>query len=52
MGLMISSIISDKEKQKKKTRKSIDDYRKIPKHPNFSKKDMPRSIRDYYKKNK
>jgi uncharacterized protein len=55
LGLVIGGITSGKDKEKshkKMTPKSIDDYGEIPKHPYFSEKDMPRSIRDYYKKNK
>jgi uncharacterized protein len=57
IGLIIAGVTSGKEKDKevshkKLTPKNIDDYRGKPKHPYFSKEDMPRSIRDYYKKNK
>lgn len=53
LGIIISSILTPKEKIKvikKPTPKNINDYKKRPKHPYFSQKDMPRSIRDYYKK--
>jgi len=55
LGLLIGSLFSKKEKeesQKKWMPKQIDDYKKTPKHPYFTKEDMPRSIKDYYKKNK
>lgn len=54
LGLIISGITVSKEKEEKKKwiPKRIDEYRKKPRHPYFSKKDMPRSIKDYYKKNK
>ena len=55
LGLIIGSIFSKKQKEefyKKWVPKSIDDYRRRPRHPYFSQKDMPRSIKDYYKKNK
>ena len=52
LGLIISGIAGAREKEKKWVPKKIDEYRRRPKHPNFSKKDMPRSIKDYYKKNK
>jgi len=54
VGLIISGISFKKEERihEKWIQKRIDDYKKRPKHPYFSKKDMPRSIKDYYKKNK
>ncbi len=53
VGLIISGISGSKEeKQKKWVPKKICDYKKRPKHPYFSKEDMPRSIKDYYKKQK
>ncbi len=52
-GLIISGIIIKKdEKHKKEFPKHIYEYGKMPKHPYFSEKDMPRSIKDYYKKHK
>jgi len=53
LGLIISGMTLNKEEQKKETApKFTQDYRKRPRHPYFSKEDMPRSIIDYYKKNK
>jgi uncharacterized protein len=53
VGLIISGIIIKKgEKPKKESPKRIYEYGKTPKHPYFSDKDMPRSIKDYYKKHK
>lgn len=53
LGLIISGISPKKEKVHKKwVQKRIDDYKKISKYPYFSKEDMPRSIKDYYKKTK
>jgi hypothetical protein len=53
LGLIISGISPKKEKVHKKwVQKRIDDYKKMPKYPYFSKEDMPRSIKDYYKKTK
>ena len=52
-GLIISGIITKKdEKHKKEFPKHIYECGKMPKHPYFSEKDMPRSIKDYYKKHK
>lgn len=54
LGLIIGGItLSRKEESERRTPKFIEDYRKKPpKHPYFSQREMPRSIRDYYKKNK
>ncbi len=53
LGLIIGGITLNKQNQKKESGpKFMKDYRKRPKHPYFSKEDMPRSIIDYYKKNK
>ena len=55
IGLIISGIAQERKKRKttpKWKQKYIEEYEKIPRHPYFSDKDMPRSIRDYYKKNK
>ena len=53
LGLIISGITLNKQNQKKeRVPKFMTNYRKRPKHPYFSKEDMPRSIIDYYKKNK
>ena len=52
-GLIISGMITKKdEKPKKESQKVIYEYGKTPKHPYFPEKDIPRSIKDYYKKNK
>ena len=52
-GLIIGGIAKDKEERRKRwVPKCIENYRKRPKHPYFSKEDMPRSIKDYYKKHK
>jgi uncharacterized protein len=52
LGLIISGLNLRKKDGSiiKEKPKRIDDIRKQPKHPYFSKGDMPRSIKDYYKK--
>lgn len=53
LGLIISEKILNKDYQKKEFKpKFLEEYKKRPKHPYFSKDEMPRSIMDYYKKNK
>jgi uncharacterized protein len=54
-GLIFSGIITKKEvdeSQIKDNKKEGYPSNKIPKNPYFSQKEMPRSIKDYYKKNK
>jgi uncharacterized protein len=52
-GLIISGMITKKdEKHKKGSQKRICEYVKTSKHPYFPEKDIPRSIKDYYKKHK
>jgi len=46
-GLIVSGLITKKE-----SKKHLYEYGKTPKHPYFSEKDIPRSIKDYYKKHK
>jgi len=45
LGLIISGIAFKKEDKKDNF------YKRKPKHPGFTDRDMPRSIKDYYKKN-
>jgi len=53
LGLIISGITLNRQEKKKEDEiKYKEDFRKRPTHPYFSKEDMPRSIIDYYKKNK
>ena len=53
LGLIISGITLNKQKYKKEeTPKFVDDYGKKPEDNYSSKEDIPRSIMDYYKKNK
>ena len=55
LGLIISGLGPDRGKAKLEKRwktRYVEEYQKTPRHPYFSKKDMPRSIKDYYKKNK
>ncbi|MCK4365352.1 MAG: hypothetical protein KAW45_04830 [Thermoplasmatales archaeon] len=52
LGLIIGGTsLKDGEKRKPES-KQISHYEKPPRHPYFSKEEMPRSIKDYYKKNK
>ncbi len=44
LGLIIGGIAFNREDKKDK------EYKRKPKHPGFNDKDMPRSIKDYYKK--
>ncbi len=44
LGLIISGIAFKREDKQDK------DYKRKPKHPDFTDNDMPRSIKDYYKK--
>jgi len=54
LGLMIGGITSSKKEESEKWEPEItEDYRKKPpKYPYLLQRDVPRSIRDYYKKNK
>jgi predicted S18 family serine protease len=53
LGLIISGMaLNKKGKKEQVVPKITQDYEKAPRHPYFSKEDMPRSITDYYKKNK
>jgi predicted S18 family serine protease len=49
IGLIISGTVW---REKKPASKRAGERRKRPKHPYFSNEEMPRSIKDYYKKNK
>jgi len=54
-GIIIGSMYSSKDKFEKKNiwePHNVDDYSKRQRKEYFSDKEMPRSIRDYYKKNK
>jgi len=53
IGMIISSIIINKKgKNRKESEKIIHNYKDIPNYPHFSNEDIPRSIKDYYKKQK
>ena len=55
LGFILGNITSKKDKlesQEKKKPKSIDENEKSRENPYFSEKEMPKSIKDYYKKNK
>jgi uncharacterized protein len=55
IGFVIGNMTSSKDKkesQKSITQKNIEDFNKNPENSYFSEKEMPRSIKDYYKKNK
>jgi len=54
LGLIIGGITLNKKEESEEWKpKLIEDYKKKPpRHPYFSQREMPRSIRDYYKKNK
>ncbi len=52
LGLIISGLTINKQEKKKDATKFKEDKRIRPKHPYFSEEEMPRSIMDYYKKNK
>ena len=52
VGLIIGGAFLKDGEKKKPEFKQISHYEKPPRHPYFSKEEMPRSIKDYYKKNK
>ena len=55
LGLIIGSVSFEKKRERFEKRwkqRDVKEYRKTPKHPYFTEKEMPRSIKDYYKKNK
>ncbi|MCK4902344.1 MAG: hypothetical protein KAS76_03220, partial [Thermoplasmatales archaeon] len=52
LGLIIGGTSLKDGEKKKPEFKQISHYEKPPRHPYFSKEEMPRSIKDYYKKNK
>ena len=52
LGLIIGGTSLKDGEKKKPESKQISHYEKPPRHPYFSKEEMPRSIKDYYKKNK
>ena len=55
IGFVIGNMTSSKDKkesQKMITKKNIEDFKKNPENNYFSEKEVPRSIKDYYKKNK
>jgi len=55
IGFVIGNMTSSKDKkesQKMITKKNIEDFKKNSENNYFSEKEMPRSIKDYYKKNK
>ena len=52
LGLIIGGAFLKDGEKKKPEFKQISHYEKPPRHPYFSKEEMPRSIKDYYKKNK
>jgi uncharacterized membrane-anchored protein YhcB (DUF1043 family) len=53
LGLIISGVTMNKVRQKKEKKPEfIKDYTKPQEQDYFSKDDIPRSIIDYYKKNK
>ena len=53
IGLVIGGVATNKKEDfKKLIPKQLYNYSKRPKHPYFSSEDMPRSIKDYYKKNR
>jgi uncharacterized protein len=53
LGLVIGGVATNKKEDfKKLIPKSLYNYSNRPKHPYFSSEDMPRSIKDYYKKNR
>jgi hypothetical protein len=52
IGLIIGGISFKDSNIKKEKTTYIDNKKNTPKNPYFSKEDMPRSIKDYYKKNK
>ncbi|UCF49477.1 MAG: hypothetical protein JSU91_06945 [Thermoplasmatales archaeon] len=52
-GIIISSVVTNKqEKPRKESEKHTQEYEEISKNPYFSDKEIPRSIKDYYKKQK
>jgi len=55
IGFVIGNLTSSKDKkesQKMITKQNIEDFKKNSENNYFSEKEMPRSIKDYYKKNK
>ncbi|MCK5636131.1 MAG: hypothetical protein KAH91_01825 [Thermoplasmatales archaeon] len=52
IGLIIGGTTLKDKEEKKFEPKQISGPQKPPRHPYFSKEEMPRSIKDYYKKNK
>ena len=52
LGLVVGGVSSDKSEKQKKPYQPSQVQKKQPKHPYFSKEEMPRSIKDYYKKKK
>lgn len=54
LGLILGGLtLRKKEESEEWTPQFVEDYRKKPpRNPYFSQREMPRSIRDYYKKNK